>query len=104
MKEDEIKSALVFYSIEDDAILAMKYKDIWERFIVSKIEGVSCKNVFHSEMSPEELLSLLKSNNIPQELFENIKSEFDLGADIMFVKPVVGEPIDGFMADNFLSH
>ena len=104
MRDDEIKSVLIFYSIDDEAILNLKFKDIWEKFVIANIEGVSCRNVFHFEMSPEELSSLINSKNIPPKILKDIKSEFDLGANIMFVNPVVGEPIDGFMAHNFLSH
>jgi len=104
MNEDEIKSALVFYSIEDDSIVNMSINDIWNNFIIAKREGVSCRNVFHFEASPQELLSLMKSKNIDPKLFEDIKSEFDLGAQVMFVSPVVGDPIGGFLAHNFFSH
>lgn len=104
MKENEIKSVLVFYSIENDAILDMKFNDIWEKFVLPKIEGVSCRNVFHFESTPEELSVMLKSKNIPIEIFSSIKSEFDLGANVVFISPVVGHPIDGLLAHNFLPH
>ena len=104
MNENEIKSALVFYSIESDEIHNMSINDIWQNFIIAEREGVSCRNVFHFEASPQELLSLMKSKNIAPKLSEDIKSEFDLGAKVMFVSPIAGDPIGGFLAHIFLSH
>ncbi len=104
MAQESIKSALVFYRIEDKSIFDMSIKDIWTNFVVSKGEGVSCTNVFHSEFSTEELLTLVKRKDISSKLFSDINSEYDSGATVMFVNPVVGSPIDGFLLSNFLFH
>ncbi len=100
----DIKSFLVFYSIEDDSIFSMSIKDIWTSFVISKVEGVRCSIVYHFELTTEELLTLVKSKDISSELFSNIKSEYNSGANVMFVKPAVGSPIDGFFLRKFLSH
>ena len=104
MEENEIKSVLVFYSIEDDAILDMKFNDIWTDFVIAEAEGVRCTNVYHFELPTEELLHMVKGIDISSELFSDIKSEYELGANVMFVNPVVGSPIDGFLLFKFLSH
>jgi hypothetical protein len=79
--------------------------EIWMKFVISNIEGVSCRNVIYFDLSPEELSSLLRGReDVAPELFEDIKGEFDRGANIMFVNPVVGGPVDGIMAHNFLGH
>jgi len=104
MVDKDIKSALVFYSIKDDSIFDMNIKDIWTKFIMSKAEGVRCLNVYHFELSTEELLTLFKSKDIPSELFSQIKSEYNSGANIMFINPVVGAPIDGFLLQKFFSN
>jgi len=104
MADKDIKSVLVFYRIESDLIIDMSINDIWTDFVISKVEGVSCSNVFHSELLTEELLTLVKSKDISSKLFTDIKSEFETGATIMFVNPVVGNPVDGFLLHKFLSH
>ena len=104
MAEKNIKSVLVFFRIEDDSIFEMSINDIWINFVIAKVEGVSCSNVFHSELPTEELLFLVKSKDNSTGLFTDIKSEYESGANVMFVNPVVGNPIDGFLLNNFLSH
>ena len=104
MAEKTIKSVLVFYRIESELIFDMDIKDIWTDFVIAKVEGVSCSNVFHFELAPVELSALVKSKDISSKLFSDIKSEFETGATLMFVNPVVGNPIDGFLLSTFLSH
>jgi|GEM_PF-6581702 len=104
MAEKTIKSVLVFYRIESDLIFDMDINDIWTDFVIAKVEGVSCSNVYHFELPTEELLTLVKSKDISSKLFSDIKSEFETGATLMFVNPVVGNPIGGFLLSTFLSH
>ena len=99
-----MKSVLVFYRIDSDLIFDLAINDIWTDFVIAKAEGVSCSNVYHSELSTEELLTLVKSKDISSKLFSDINSEFETGATVMFVNPVVGNPIDGFLLSNYLSH
>ena len=104
MTDNDLKSVLAFYRIESDLIFDMSINDIWTDFVIAKVEGVSCSNVYHFELPTEELLTLVKSKDISSKLFSDIKSEQDSGATVMFVSPVVGSPIDGFLLSNFLSH
>jgi len=104
MTDNDLKSVLTFYRIESDLIFDMAIKDIWTEFVIAKVEGVSCSNVYQFEFPTEELLTLVKSKDISSKLFSDIKSEYDSGATVMFVKPVVGNPIGGFLLSTFLSH
>ena len=104
MDDKNIKSVLVFYSIEDDSIFDMSFNDIWTDFVMSKVEGVRCLNVYHSELPTEELLDFVKSKDNSNGLFSDIKSEYESGANVMFVSPVVGSPIDGFLLHKFISY
>jgi hypothetical protein len=98
------KSVLAFYSIDDDSIFDMGIKEIWDDFVVSNTEGVRCINIFHSELSTEELLSLVTSIDISSKLFSDIKYEYEVEeANVMFVKPIKGSPIGGFLLDKFFS-
>ena len=103
MADKDKKSVLAFYRIESDLIFDMSIKDIWTNFVMSKVEGVSCSNVYHFEISTDQLLFLLKNKDISTKLFSDIKSEYDSAATVMFIQPVVGSPIDGFLLHKFLS-
>jgi len=102
MSNEKLKSVLVFYSIKDNTVFDMNIEDIWANYVIAKVDNVSCKNVFEFNYAPEELLSLVKSKNLNAKLLADIKSEFESGANVMFVKPVVGNPLDGFFIKDFL--
>ena len=104
MLEEDIRSVLAFYAVDDESIFEMSIKDVWTKFVISKVDGVTCRNIFHSELTPTELLELVKNKDMSSDLFSDIKSEYDLGANVLFVSPVVGEPIDGFLIHQLLSH
>ena len=98
------KSVLSFYSFEDDSFLNMSINDIWVDLVVSHAEGVRCRNIFHSELSTEELLSLVESIDISSKLFSDIKYEYEVEeANVMFVQPIKGSPIGGFLLHKFFS-
>jgi hypothetical protein len=104
MADKDLKSVLSFYRIESDLIFEMSIEDIWTGFVMSKVEGVSCSNVYHFEISTDQLLFLIKNKDYTNELFSDIKSQYDAGATVMFIKPVVGSPIDGFLLHKFFSN
>ena len=60
--------------------------------------------MYSFELTAEELLHYVKSMDNSSELFSDIRSEFELGATIVFVKPVVGSPLGGFILRNLLSN
>jgi hypothetical protein len=104
MTEIDGKSALSFYRIQDPSIFEMSILDVWADFVVAKVDGVSCSNVFHFELSAEELLEYVKNIDNSNELFSDIRSEYELGAHIMFVSPLKGGPLDGFLLKKLLSN
>jgi len=104
MSELARESVLSFYRIDDPSIFEMSILDVWAYFVVDKVEGVSCSNVHSFELTAEELLDYVKSIENSSELFSEIRSEYELGATIVFVKPVVGSPLGGFILRNLLSN
>lgn len=104
MADKDLKSVLSFYRIESDLIFEMSIEDIWTGFVMSKVEGVSCSNVYHFEISTDQLLFLIKNKDFTNELFSDIKTQYDAGATVMFIQPIVGSPIDGFLLHKFFSN
>jgi hypothetical protein len=102
--DDNIKSVLVFYFIDDESISSKSYQSVWNSFIDKKVEGVVCKNVFHCEFPEYDLLSLIEARDLKSEIFELINSEYHQGANFMFVNPVVGAPIGGFWIQQLLEN
>lgn len=101
------KSVLSFYSLPpcksaNDATLS--YAEIWESYILKKLDGVSCGNVFGFETSAQDLKTLLDSpKSVDAALVKDIQNEFENGAAYMFVSPEIGEPISGYAVATFLN-
>jgi hypothetical protein len=104
MVEREIKSVILFYFIEDHSIFDTGIQDIWADFVVAKAEGVRCTNVYHTDLTPEDLLGCVNSKDNSNGLFSNIRAEYESGANIMFVNPVVGSPLAGFILHKFFAN
>lgn len=103
MSEDKLKSVLTFYVFRNyEAIRGMGFEHIWRDCVEEKVDGVSCRNVIHIDMPDSELLKAIKSKDFDDELFAAIKTEHELGAQVMFISPVVGVPLDGFHLDSYL--
>ena len=102
--DDNIKSVLVFYFIDDESISSKSYQSVWNSFIDKKVEGVVCKNVVHFELPEQELLSLITAKKLQAEVLDLINSEYHLGANFMFVNRVVGAPIGGFWIQQLLEN
>jgi hypothetical protein len=94
---------LVFYRIESDLIFDMSIKDIWTDFVIAKVDCVSCRQVVSFEMPTAELLALVESRDYCTELFKIIKLEYDKGSNVLFVQPIMGIPIDGFLLRELLA-
>jgi len=101
MKEEDYKSVLTLYSIPYKAILDMDYQEIWDQYVMSKADRVSCRNVIHTIHSPDELLDMLEKSELPTELSKMIKEEIKSGANVLFVQPIQGDPKGGFLTDHF---
>ena len=101
MKEEDYKSALTLYSIPYKEISDLDYREIWDQYVMSKVDGVSCRNVVHTLFSPDELLDIVEKSKLTSELSKMIKEEIELGANVLFVQPIQGSPIGGFLTDDF---
>jgi hypothetical protein len=55
MGATENKCMSAFYRIDDDAIFGNTYDVIWNKFVVAKVDDVSCANVFEYDFSAAEL-------------------------------------------------
>ena len=98
------QSVLVLYSIDNDDIFDMSINEIWTYFIISSVRGVKCRNVYQFDVTPEDLLTYIKSSDfLSTKLSSDIYAEYESGANVMFVSPVgVGNPIDGFLLPDSL--
>ena len=102
------ESVLSCYCIDEDDISDMSINDIWTDFVISDVR-VRCSNVYHFDLPITDVLAWLKSSDFKSsefssKLLSDIKREYENGATVMFVQPVVGNPIDGFVLRKFLSN
>ena len=100
MKKVAYKSALTLYSIPYKEIFDLDYQEIWDQYVMSKADRVSCRNVIHTIHKPDELLDMLEKSELTIELSKMIKEEIKLGANVLFVKPIKGGPIGGLLTDH----
>jgi len=97
------KSVIACYEIKDNAINKLGFKEIWEKYVSSKVDDVTCRNIFSFDMSVDALAESLKnSKDIDNELLDAIEAEFKSGANYMFINPEVGNPEDGYFIEPFL--
>jgi hypothetical protein len=99
MKEKDFKSVLTLYSIPYKEICNLKYQEIWDQYVMSKVDDVSCRNVVHTIFKPTDLLNMFERSKLTRELSKMIKEEIELGANVLFIKPMQGGPIGGFLTD-----
>lgn len=101
MKE---KSVLTFYYAENAYEDNFDYKWVFNRIVTKQADGIRCINVYHCDMSVTKLASWIKNLSADDHgLLESIKLEQECGAIFMFVAPVVGEPIAGYLIEEFLA-
>jgi hypothetical protein len=100
MKDDDNKSVLAFYAIPYESIIDMSIQNIWLDYVMTKADGVSCRNIFSSDLPVDDLLDLVKNIDNNFVLLSQIKEEYELGANVLFVSPVVGGPQDGFLLND----
>ena len=100
MKKVAYKSALTLYSIPYKEIFDLDYQEIWDQYVMSKADRVSCRNVIHTIHSPDELLDMVRKSKLTTDLLKMIKEEIELGANVFFIMPMQGNPICGFLTDD----
>lgn len=101
----ENESVLSIYSIESDVV--NDYTDflqIWDNFVAAKVQGVSCREIVNVPVPASELYKLIELRDLSEEVFETLRNEFERGANVVFIQPVVGKPIGGFFLSNLVSN
>lgn len=100
MKDDDNKSLLHFYDIPYKSIIDMSIKDIWDRYVMKSADGVCCRNIFSFDMHLDSLVYLVKNIDNKSDLFSGIRSEYEYGANVVFVSHPNGEPVYGFLLND----
>lgn len=96
-------SVITFYSFGDVDVAGLSFREIWDNFVIVKCEGLKCHNVVSVSTGPKNLAAILA--NICDDddyLLPGIYSESVAGAVYMFIQPVIGTPIDGYMIKEYL--
>jgi hypothetical protein len=101
MSDDQAKSVLSFYEIPGKFFLNLNFKAIWEDFVDAP-NSARCTNVFHFDMTTDELLNMLRNKDFHSELLKDISAEASSGANVVFVQPIKGAPLDGFFVHELL--
>lgn len=102
MSDHDYKSVLAFYDIPGKSQFKMNFQAIWDDFIVPS-PGIRCTNVFHFEMTPDELMLKMTNKDFSSELASDIHNEFESGASVVFVQPIKGAPVGGFFVHELLT-
>lgn len=100
----ENESVLSIYLINSSRVY--DYADflkIWDDFVAAKVPDVSCREIINFSVSVNELYDSITSRNFSQDTYEILKSEFEIGANVVFIQPVVGKPIGGFFLSKLVS-
>lgn len=84
------QSVLMGYAIAHN-LDGMSYDEVWDELVDTKSDGVTCCDVLHFELAPRDLASLLRKGEL-RDVIDEMRS---VGANFVFVGPVVGSPIDG---------
>lgn len=104
-KDEELQpqSVMAFYQIPEIAIKEMNYQDVWDRYVATNVSGVSCRNIFHCVLEPEQM-ALAMSSDVGKQgwLNKDIEHEKACGANYVFIKPVNGAPIIGYEINQLL--
>ena len=98
------KSAITFYQLKLDAE-ADTSLDALNNFISKgTADNVSCRNVYHMQVPPNELADRLEVMCREDEaLLTDIRKELKGGANYMFVVPVEGKAMKSFDLSEFAS-
>ena len=63
------KSVIALYEIKDESINQLSFKEVWEKYVASKVDDVACRNILSFDMSSEDLAeSLGNIKDIDNEL------------------------------------
>ena len=70
MKEEDYKSVLTLYSIPYKEIRNLEFQEIWDRYVMSKVDDVSCRNVVHTIFKPNDLLDMFEKSKLTTDLLK----------------------------------
>lgn len=94
---------LTFYSLPSTANEA-SFEEVWQKYVLGKVDGVACKQVFRFEKTPEALVAYLeKRERVNKPLLKDIAEMLDSGAAYMFVASTQGGPIYGEYITDYLA-
>lgn len=98
-------SVMSFYQIPEPAISGANYKDVWEKYVETKVVGVSCRNILKLGLLPEQVVAELAHKEFRGgPIGKAIQDERSNGANYVFIKPVCGAPIDGYEIDGLMGN
>jgi hypothetical protein len=97
------KCVLTFYSLPKSAN-EDSYLDVWQKYVLGKVDGVACKNVFEFDMKPDQLVARLKlRSKVSKALLADIERMLDSGADYMFAASTTDGPVYGTYIADYLA-
>jgi len=103
MAKNSHHSVLSFYQIDERALRKMDPTQIWVELIATNRREASCKNIYSFKISPEQLLAEISSGRISDELLSDIRREYENGANLVFIQPIVGSPLGGLFIEDLIS-
>ncbi len=56
------------------------------------------------DIPASELLSLIQERKMVEEVFFDLQTEYEKGANVVFVVPLNASPIGGFFLNKLISH
>lgn len=94
---------LTFYSLPRTADEA-SYTEVWQKYVLGKVDGVACKNVLSLDMKPEKLVELLmQRSKVDVALLGDIERMQNSGATYMFVATTNNGPVFGAYIADYLA-
>jgi hypothetical protein len=98
------KGVITFYQLKLDAETDTSLDALNEFIGKGTADNVSCRNVYHMQVPPNELANRLEVMCREDEaLLADIHKELKDGANYMFVAPVEGKAIKSFDLSEFVS-
>ena len=98
------KSVITFFQLKLDAEADTSLDALDEFISKGTVDNVSCRNVCHMQVSPNDLANKLEVMCREDEaLLAKIREELKDGVNYMFVAPVEGKAIKSFDLSEFVS-
>jgi hypothetical protein len=98
------KSVLLFYQINQVTIYAKNFDEIWNNYVSLNSDEARCINAIQFDIPASKLLSLIQERKMAEEVFFDLQTEYEKGANVVFVVPLNASPIGGFFLNKLISH